>query len=102
MKNCKENHVISAQKKKSLAALTAALMWVGQFCELSNMQVLKVFNISYASVVFLIKSFLWQLRRSQVDKLQLQGPDTKTTTVNLQEETFLRYFRHDQSSGEQN
>lgn len=77
-------------------------MWVGQFCELSNMQVLKVFNISYASVVFLIKSFLWQLRRSQVDKLQLQGPDTKTTTVNLQEETFLRYFRHDQSGGEQN
>lgn len=77
-------------------------MWVGQFCELSNMQVLQVFNVSYASVVFLIKSFLWQLRRSQVDKLQLQGPDTKTTTVNLQEETFLRYFRHDQSGGEQN
>lgn len=77
-------------------------MWVGQFCELSNMQVLQVFNVSYASVVFLIKSFIWQLRCSQVDKLQLQRPDTKTTTVNLQEETFLRYFRHDQSGGEQN
>ena len=59
-------------------------------------------NISYASVVFVIRSFLWQLWYSQVEKLQLQRPDTKTTSVNLQEETFLRYFRQDQSGGEQN